>query len=464
MEQDEPETSVGASAPVTLSVVGAGHRGADAYGDFCLRHPEHARVVAVAEPDPYRRDAFSRAHAIPQHLQFDSWEAMLARDRLSDGLLITTPDAVRAGPVVAGARHGYDLLLEKPIAPSEEQLEQIITALDGADVMVGVAHVLRYTSFFRTIKQLLDDGAVGRLIHLEQTEDVGYWHFAHSYVRGLWRRTAESSPMLLAKACHDLDIITWLVGRPARSVFSAGGLTHFTPGHAPPGAPDRCTDGCPAADTCPFFAPRLYLDRLRDQDIWPATAVTREPGTAARLEALQTGPYGRCVYRCDNDAVDRQLVTISFDGGTMATLRVGAFTASNTRTIRLLGSHGEISGRLDTGELEVRRFLPPPGADVHHHVPWDRDELGRSGLPDDERWTIAAGPVRETDPELGRHESDGHAGGDDGLMREFVGNLRLRARGVRTGMPTGILDAEHSHRIAFAAERSRVTGQAVELS
>lgn len=461
MEHVEPE---GAVSPVTLSVVGAGHRGADAYGDFCLRYPDRARVVAVAEPDPFRREAFSRAHAIPPERQFESWEAMLARDRLSDGLLVTTPDAVRAGPVVAAARNGYDLLLEKPIAPSEEQLAQIMTALEGADVMVGVAHVLRYTSFFRTIRQLLDDGVIGRLIHLEQTEDVGYWHFAHSYVRGSWRRTAESSPMLLAKACHDLDILAWLVGRPALEVFSAGGLTHFTPGHAPPGAPDRCTDGCPAADTCPFFAPRLYLDRLRDQDIWPATAATREPGTAARLEALRTGPYGRCVYRCDNDAVDRQLVTITFDGGTMATLRVGAFTASNTRTVRLLGSHGEISGRLDTGELEVRRFLPRPGREVRRHVPWDRDDLGRSGLPDDERWTIDAGPVREpTGAEPGRHESDGHAGGDDGLMREFVGNLRLRARGVRTGMPTEIVDAEHSHRIAFAAERSRLSGRSVRL-
>lgn len=464
---DDVETSAAGSpaAPVTLAVVGAGHRGADAYGDFCLRHPEQARVVAVAEPDPVRREEFGRQHGIPAELRFDSWEALLARERLSDGLVVATPDAVRAGPVVAGARLGYHLLLEKPIAPNEEQLAQIMRALDGADVMVGVAHVLRYTTFFTTIKRLLEEGAVGRLLHVEQAEDVGYWHFSHSYVRGSWRRADISSPLLLAKACHDLDLLTWLVDQPVASVHSAGSLTHFTERNAPPGAPARCTDGCPAADTCPFYAPRLYLDRLRDQDIWPATAVTRDRGAAARRRALETGPYGRCVYRCDNDAVDQQVVTLTFDDGRMATLRVSAFTASNTRTIRLLGSHGEISGRLDTGRVEVRRFLPAPGTTIGRHVPWDRDDQGRSGLPDDERWTIDAAPVRPAGAhvEPGRHESDGHAGGDDGLMREFVGNVRRRIRGERADLPTEIADAERSHLIAFAAERSRRSGAAVDL-
>ncbi|UFU06146.1 Gfo/Idh/MocA family protein [Ruania halotolerans] len=451
---------------VTLSVVGAGHRGAEAYGDYCLRYPDRARVVAVAEPDPMRRAEFAEDHGIPAERQFATWSDLLARDRLSDGLVVATPDLIRDGPVVTGARKGYALLVEKPFAPTEEQLDAMSAAITETGAFVGVAHVLRYTNFYRTVKRLIDEGTIGRLIHIDQTEDIGYWHFAHSYVRGNWRRAEESSPMLLAKSCHDLDLLTWLIDEPAESVSSSGTLTHFTPQHAPEGAPERCTDGCPAADTCPFYAPRLYLDRLCGHHTWPVTAVTRDTSDAGRLAALQDGPYGRCVYRSDNNQVDHQVVTISFGTGVLATLRIGAFTASNTRTIRILGSHGEISGRLDTGELEVRRFLPARGDTVHEWSRWDRDVQGRSGLPDDETWTISAGPT--SDPDLadrpGRRESDGHAGGDDGLMHEFVEQVQQWRSGQTAALPTELRDAERSHRIAFAAERSRHAGQTVELT
>jgi len=450
---------------VTLSVVGAGHRGADAYGDYCLRFPDHATVVAVAEPDPVRREQFARQHHIAAENQFASWEELLARPRLSDGLVIATPDRVRAGPVVTGARQGYALLVEKPFAPTEEELDAMSAAVTESGAFVGVAHVLRYTKFYRAVKQLIDDGAIGRLVHIDQTEDIGYWHFAHSYVRGNWARSEDSTPMLLAKSCHDLDLLTWLIDEPAVSVSSSGSLTHFTADHAPAGAPQRCTDGCPAASTCPFYAPRLYIERLRSHDTWPVTAITSDTSPQGRLTALQTGPYGRCVYRSDNTQVDHQVVTIAFDSGALATLRVGAFTASNTRTIRVLGSHGEISGRLDTGEIEVRTFLPAPGQSIHDWPRWDRDAEGRSGFPDDATWKIVAGPTTDPDRDetLGHRESDGHAGGDDGLMHEFVEQLRRRQAGEVATLPTHLRDAERSHRIAFAAERSRHCGQTVEL-
>lgn len=451
---------------VTLSVIGAGHRGAEAYGDYCLRYPERAQVVAVAEPDPLRRKEFAEAHQIPPERQFTAWEDLLAQPRLSDGLVVATPDQVRSGPVVTGARQGYALLVEKPFAPTEEQLDEMTSAITETGAFIGVAHVLRYTNFYRAVKQLIDDGTIGRLIHVDQTEDIGYWHFAHSYVRGNWHRAEESSPMLLAKSCHDLDLLTWLIDEPATSVSSAGSLTHFTPEHAPAGAPERCTDGCPAANTCPFYAPRLYLDRLAGHHSWPVTAVTRDTSPEARLQALQEGPYGRCVYRAGSNQPDHQVVTISFPAGVLATLRIGAFTGSNTRTIRVLGSHGELSGRLDTGEIEVRRFLPGPGTQVHGWPRWDRDAEGRSGMPDDQTWTISAGPT--SDPDLtdapGRRESDGHAGGDDGLMHEFVEQLALWKSGKGAALPTELRDAERSHRIAFAAERSRHAGQSVELA
>src|SRR5690606_10703527 len=165
---------------VTLSVIGAGHRGAEAYGDYCLRFPERARVVAVAEPDRVRREKFAAEHGIAPENQFASWEELLARPRLSDGLIVATPDQLRAGPVVTGARQGYALLVEKPFAPTESELDAMSEAITETGAFVGVAHVLRYTKFYREVKRLITEGAVGRLVHVDQTEDIGYWHFAHS--------------------------------------------------------------------------------------------------------------------------------------------------------------------------------------------------------------------------------------------------------------------------------------------
>lgn len=451
-------------AMVTLAVIGAGHRGADAYGDYCLRHPDLARVVAVAEPDPARREVFARAHDIPPELCFEGWEDLLARDRVSDGLVIATPDQVREGPILAGVERGYALLVEKPFAPTTEELERIATELGPADVPIAVSHVLRYTEFYRELKRLLDAGTIGDLVHLEQTEDIGYWHFAHSYVRGNWRRADESTPMLLAKSSHDLDLISWLVDSPAVRVSSTGSLTHFRVENAPAGSTMRCTDGCSVANSCPFYAPRFYIDRLADHHSWPVSAITSDTNARGRLMALQEGPYGRCVYRSDNTQPDHQVVTITFDDGVIATLRVAAFTASNTRTIRLLGTRGEISGRLDTGEIEVRSFLPRPGTELGRAPRWDRDSRGRSGLADDEVWQSVVGPGTKPDTDAAHlRESDGHAGGDDGLMQAFVEQIRLWNEGSQTRLPTDFRATLTSHRIAFAAELSRSTGRAVRL-
>ncbi|MFE5342154.1 Gfo/Idh/MocA family protein [Isoptericola sp. NPDC056578] len=451
--------------PVTIAVVGAGHRGAEAYADYCLRHPDEVQVVAVAEPDDGRRAALVAAHGIAADRAYSGWEDLLAADRIADAVVVATPDRLRTGPLLAAARRGYAILVEKPVATSPAELEEIVRAVGEADVPVGVAHVLRYTAFFRHLKELLDEGAVGRVVHLEQTEDPGYWHFVHSYVRGSWRRADTSSPLLLAKACHDLDVITWLLGAEPATVYSTGALTQFRAENAPEGAPERCTDGCPAADACPFHAPRFYVERLRDHHAWPVTAITGDTSAEGRLRALREGPYGRCVYRCDNDAVDHQVVALTYAAGVTATLRVGAFTEANTRTVRILGSHGEIEGRLDTGEVTLRRFLPRRGAELGGAPRWDRDAEGRSGLPDDDVVTVVTAPVDDVDllVEPGRRESDGHAGGDDGLMREFVATVRDRR--VRPGVrvPTHLADAAVSHRIAFAAERSRSTGEVVHL-
>jgi predicted dehydrogenase len=443
---------------VTVAVLGAGHRGSDVYGEYCRVHPDQGQVVAVAEPDPERRSRFAALHAIPASHTFADWRELLgAGRRLSDAIVVATPDRLRVAPAVAALRAGYDVLLEKPIAARPEDVQQIRAAAAEAAGSVTVAHGLRYTPFFTAVKSLVDDGAIGDLVQIQHAENIGYWHFAHSYVRGNWRRVDDASTMLLAKACHDLDVLRWLAGAPCRSVASFGGLRHFRPENAPPGAPPRCTDGCPAADECPFYAPRLYVERLADHPDWPVSVVSPDPSPAARLAALREGPYGRCVYRCDNDAADHQAVIASFANGVVASLTVSGFTADNTRTLKLMGTRGELRGRLDTGEIEVRRFLPGKG--ISSSGRWDRDRYGRAAFPDDEVVDVRATPERDY------HGVDSHhEGGDAGLMRAFFAHVRARrAGGADPGVQTSLEESIESHEMAFAAERSRREGRVVTL-
>jgi predicted dehydrogenase len=354
---------------------------------------------------------------------------MLAAGRMADALIIATPDRVHVGPAIAGLELGYDILVEKPIAPTETELEQIGAAAARSPGSVTVAHVLRYAPFFAEVRRLLDEGRIGRLVAISHHENIGYWHFAHSYVRGNWRRADLATPMLLAKACHDLDLLRWFAGAACRSVSSVGGLSHFRVENAPVGAPARCTDGCPVADECPFFAPRFYIEQLAGTDGWPVSAITPDPSPEGRMHALREGPYGRCVYRSDNDVADHQSTLLEFANGVTATLTVSAFTADNTRTVKLMGTRGEIRGRLDTGEIELRTFQP------------------------------------RAVQQVGVGELAGHAGGDAALMAEFCAGVGRRRDGAAAepGL-TSLEESLESHRMAFAAERARHDGAVVRLA
>jgi predicted dehydrogenase len=265
--------------------------------------------------------------------------------------------------------------------------------------------------------------------------------------------------MILAKASHDLDLLRWFAGDRCAAVASFGALSHFRPERAPAGAAERCWDGerrCPVAAECPFDAVRLYVERTAHVDGWPVSVVTDDPAPGARMAALASGPYGRCVYGADNDVVDHQVTALEFANGVRATLTVSGLTADNTRTIRIGGTRGELRGRLDTGEIEIRRFLPAgqQGTDG----PWDRDELGRAAMRDDERIVLQATAVPL---------HDGHGGGDDGLMTDAVARLRA----LRDGDPdaesearTSLAASIESHLMAFAAETSRLERRVVELA
>ena len=386
------------------------------------------------------------------------WRDLLAGERLADAVVIATPDREHAAPAIAALERGYDVVLEKPIAPTADEVRLVAEAAIRSSGTVTVAHVLRYTPFFSAVRGALDDGLIGDLVTIEHAERIGYWHFAHSYVRGNWRREETSSPMILAKACHDLDVLRWLAGDRCTAVASFGGLRHFRPEGAPAGALQRCWDGerrCPAADVCPFDAVRLYVDRTADVTAWPVSVLTDDPSRAGRLSALAGGPYGRCVYRSDNDVADHQVAAIEFANGVRATMTVSGLTADNTRTVTLSGTRGDLHGRLDTGEIEIRRFLPGPSADRSGRR-WDRGGDGRAVVADDERITVRAASV----------DADGHGGGDAAMLLDVVERLSARRDGVpgaeeeaRTSLAASI----ESHLMAFAAETSRHERRVVTL-
>ncbi|MEU0563357.1 Gfo/Idh/MocA family oxidoreductase [Dactylosporangium sp. NPDC006015] len=405
--------------PVTIAVVGAGLRGRQ-YAR--LAAARHAEIVAVAEPDPERRAAFARTHGIPAGAVFDSWEAMSAAGRLADAAVIATQDRLHVEPAVALARQGYHLLLEKPMAPTEPEARRIAEAVEAAGVIGAVCHVLRYTPYTRALKHLLNTSSIGDLVSVQHLEPVGWWHQAHSFVRGNWRREDESGPMLLTKSCHDLDWLAYVVGDTPSQVASFGGLAHFHAGNRPPGSAKRCVD-CAVEPTCPYSAVRLYKTedgRLR----WPVDAVTDDPRDLGR--ALREGPYGRCVYDCDNDVVDHQVVAMQYTGGVTATFTMTAFTPMQRRQTRLFGSHGSIEG--DGRHLSVTDF-----------------RTGTTGTTS----TVDTGEA-----------GDGHDGGDEGLVEAFLAAVAANDGSLLSSdMATSLA----SHRVVWSAERARLTSTVVRL-
>lgn len=415
------------SSTPTLLLIGAGQRGLDSYGAYVAAHPDEGRIVAVAEPVPALRARAAQIHRIPASRVFADWREALAAPRCADAALICTQDRDHTGPALAAIEQGYHVLLEKPMATTEEECRAITAAARRAGVIFGICHVLRYTPYAQLLRSLLDRRVIGEIINVRHLEPVGWWHMAHSFVRGNWRRSDLATFMLLAKSCHDMDFINFIVQRRCVRVTSFGALTHFRRVNQPAGAADRCCE-CPARieQCCPYSALRLYRSVPPSQ--WPAAVLSVEHTPEAIEAALQSGPYGRCVYACDNDVVDHQDVLMEFDGGCTVTFTMSAFTPLAGRETHIMGTHGELRGN---GEHIVQLDFVSGQSTTH-------------------------APERH-----GTHDAGGgHGGGDAGLMHAFLAALRHNNPAHLSGTPE---DALHAHLIAFAAERARLNGSVEPL-
>ena len=418
-----------------IGAVGCGARSHTYLSLIAEHHRERFRICAAADPVPVRRDRIRRLARDPGQVQlYDRAEELFAAAPELDLVIVGTQDRQHLQHALRAMDCGYDVVLEKPVGATTDEVLRLRDRAAERKRRIVVCHVLRYTPFYRRIRDLLSTGAVGAVRSIQASEGVGPWHFAHSYVRGHWNNSDRATPMIVAKSCHDTDILAWLADAACTQVSSVGSLTSFRADQAPPGATPRCTDGCPHLGTC-FYDAHRYLS---DQRHW--LELVFDGGSAApdaEIRAwLDVSDWGRCVYRHDNDAPDHQTAQFSFANGISATLTVTAFGTG--RALTIYGTEG------------VLRAGQPM-----------RDVLG---VPADivvERHGGAVEHISVESPEDPSGRYGGHFGGDRGLVDALYDELVTRERDA---MLSSIDTAVEGHRMAFAAEEARQTGRCVDLS
>ncbi len=413
--------------PIKAITCGAGSRG-NVYGGYATNFPEQITIVGVAEPIPVRNERYVKKHNIAAENRFNTWEDVFKRPKFADAIIITMPDHLHYEPCMKAMELGYDVLLEKPMAQTAQQCRDILAMTRKTGRIVAVCHVLRYSPYFVKMKKLIEEGAIGELVSIQHFEPIEHIHMSHSYVRGNWHNSKETTPIILAKSCHDLDILRWMTGKKSESIVAMGGLKWFRKENAPKGSTDRCMNGCAVEATCPYSAMKIYYRERGWLYVFDLPEEKERQGDAI-LEYLKTTNYGRCVYRMDNDQPDHYVTSIQFEDQVTANFSMEAFTSYSGRRTRVMGSMGDMVG--DMNELTVTDF---------------RTEKSITLVPKAE--------------DVENYKNSGHGGGDWFLMRDFV----MAVANQDPKYLTSTIDQSiESHLMGFAAEESRKNSQLVKI-
>lgn len=406
--------------PISAVILGAGSRG-NSYAAYALQYPNELKIIGVAESDSIRRKRFSQKHAISSEKCFSDWRDLLDKGKFADVAFICTQDNMHFEPAVAAMNKGYHLLLEKPISNNKEECLTILREYRKHNVSVAVAHVLRYTDFFSRIKELIDNDEIGKIKGIQHNENIGHIHYSHSYVRGNWRKESISSPIILAKSCHDMDILLYLTGATSVKISSFANRTTFIAENKPEKTPYRCLDGCSNSKYCPYYAPKIYMTGSYG---WPVDTITTDLSQEGIKKALEDGPYGRCVYSCDNDVMEHQTVNLEFDNSIPVVFSMSAFTEKTTRTIKIVGEKGQINGHMEKNEIEIHNF--------------QTNDIKKIFL---------------------KSRSASHGGGDTEIIKDLL--IHLKDRNIP--LKSSIENSVQSHLMAFAVEDSRKNNKIVTV-
>lgn len=432
---------------VSAVVIGAGNRGGDTYGKYSLNNPDKIKIIAVAELDKIRRNKFAKEHNLKPEFVFKDWKELLNKEKLAETAIVTTQDKMHTEPAMEALKKGYDVLLEKPMATTLENCKKIVETAEKYNKKLQICHVLRYTAFFNKINETIESGKIGKIVNISLRENVSYYHYAHSFVRGNWHNREKSSPMILAKSCHDLDILYWLIKSNPVSISSFGSQTNFGEENSPGDAPYRCTDGCNHSDECLYYNKRIYVDnepiiralkksgneelikKMDNYTGWPVNTITNDFSKEGILTALKAGPYGLCVYKVkDHDVVDHQVALIEFENNVTASFTMHGHSDEEGRSIRIDGTKGVIKGSFKSSGTYLV---------LSDSLTGKKEVILNEGI-----------------------DLSGHGGGDSRMMDAFISMIRNGDEGPLTSGKASLV----SHQLAFAIDKARLTKKVVNFS
>lgn len=408
---------------VKVAILGVGSRGAETYGNYLNSLPEKATITAICDIDPHKINHYKKLYNLSDECCFSSADELFAKGKLADVLIIATLDKDHYRQAQTALDIGYNLLLEKPISPSINECVEIEKKAAEKNLEVVVCHVLRYTPFYRKIKEIIQSGKLGKITNVSSIENVGYWHMAHSFVRGNWNNSIETAPMILSKCCHDIDILNWLIDKKPISVSSYGSLDYFKKENAPVGNSSYCYN-CKVKETCPYNAISYYVDSIKDESNlgWPYDVVVLNPTKEKLLEALKNGKYGRCVFECDNDVVDHQILNILYEDNVIANHTMCAFSRECYRELRVYGTLGDLIANSNDSIITYHEFLG------------------------NKEYVIDATKLSD--------DYSGHLGGDKVMINELLSLIENKKANIDSSIEKSVL----SHIICLASEKSRLNG------